>query len=180
LKSQYNLKIKGDGPIEYHLGCTYRHDPDGTLIADPKRYVDKLMDNFFQTFGHKPKKARPPLTAKDHPELDDSELLCEKGIKLYQSMIGQLQWLISLGRFDIASAVMSLSTYRAAPRQAILIGLNVYLDIYTITLMVVYVSRLLNQTTVIFLNKTLIGIALYTAMFMKSCLQTSLHQWGAM
>jgi hypothetical protein len=75
------------------------------------------MDNFYQTFGHKPKKSRPPLIAKDHPELDDSELLCEKEIKLYQSMIGQLQWLISLGRFDISTAVMSLSGYRAAPRQ---------------------------------------------------------------
>ena len=29
LKYKYNLKIKGDGPLEYHLGCDYHLDPDG-------------------------------------------------------------------------------------------------------------------------------------------------------
>jgi hypothetical protein len=32
------------------------------------------------------------------------------------SLIGQCQWLVSLGRFDISSAVMTLSRFRAAPR----------------------------------------------------------------
>jgi hypothetical protein len=31
-------------------------------------------------------------------------------------LIGQLQWLITLGRFDVMQAVASLSTFRAAPR----------------------------------------------------------------
>ena len=37
LKKKYNLKLKGVGPFEYHLGCTYNKDPDGTLAADPRR-----------------------------------------------------------------------------------------------------------------------------------------------
>ena len=37
LKKRYNLKLKGVGPLEYHLGCTYKRDPDGTLAADPRR-----------------------------------------------------------------------------------------------------------------------------------------------
>ena len=37
LKEKYNLKLKGVGPLEYHLGCTYKKDPDGTLAADPSR-----------------------------------------------------------------------------------------------------------------------------------------------
>ena len=36
LKNKYNLQLKGAGPLEYHLGCTYKKDPDGTLAADPK------------------------------------------------------------------------------------------------------------------------------------------------
>jgi hypothetical protein len=32
------------------------------------------------------------------------------------SLIGQLQWLITLGRFDVMQAVVALSTFRAAPR----------------------------------------------------------------
>ena len=51
-----------------------------------------------------------------HPELDTSELLKEDGIKRYQSLIGALQWCVTLGRFDIACAVMTMSRYRAAPR----------------------------------------------------------------
>ena len=31
-------------------------------------------------------------------------------------MIGAMQWAISIGRFDIATAVMSLSSFRVAPR----------------------------------------------------------------
>ena len=38
LKKRYNLKLKGIGPLEYHLGCTYKEDPDGTLAADPRRF----------------------------------------------------------------------------------------------------------------------------------------------
>ena len=29
-KNKFNLKTKGDGPLEYHLGCDYYLDPDGT------------------------------------------------------------------------------------------------------------------------------------------------------
>jgi hypothetical protein len=32
-------------------------------------------------------------------------------------MIGELQWAISLGRFDILKAVMNISQYRIAPRE---------------------------------------------------------------
>ena len=38
LKKRYNLKLKGVGPLEYHLGCTYKKDPDRTLAADPRRF----------------------------------------------------------------------------------------------------------------------------------------------
>jgi len=57
-----------------------------------------------------------PLDKGDHPEIDDSPLLDEDDIAKYQSMIGACQWLISLGRFDIAAAIVSLSRFRAAPR----------------------------------------------------------------
>jgi hypothetical protein len=57
------------------------------------------------------------MSEKDHPELDTSELLDSTGIKQYQSLIGDLQWLITLGRFDIHLCVTTLSGYRVAPRQ---------------------------------------------------------------
>jgi hypothetical protein len=60
-------------------------------------------------------KVHLPLEKGDHPELDTSELLDQTGVQQYQSLIGSLQWAISLGRFDIATAVMSLSSFPALP-----------------------------------------------------------------
>ena len=49
------------------------------------------------------------------PELDQSGFCNEEDIKQYQTLTGQLQWLISLGRFDIGINTMSLSRYRVQP-----------------------------------------------------------------
>ena len=117
LKKKYNLKLKGVGPLEDHLGCTYKKDPDGTLAADPRRYVNKILESYERMFNEKPRKSRPPLEGGDHPELDTSELCDDHQTKQFQTLIGQLQWLISLGRFDIAVHVMSLSRFRAQPRK---------------------------------------------------------------
>ena len=48
--------------------------------------------------------------------MDDSELLGIDEIKIYQSLIGSLQWAIQIGRFDVGTAVMTMSRFRAAPR----------------------------------------------------------------
>ena len=117
LKKKYNLKLKGVGPLEYHLGCTYKKDPDGTLAADPRRYFNKILESYERMFKEKPRKSRPPLEGGDHPELDTSELCDDHQTKQFQTLIGQLQWLISLGCFDIAVHVMSLSRFRAQPRK---------------------------------------------------------------
>ena len=117
LKKKYNLKLKSVGPLEYHLGCTYKKDPDGTLAADPRRYVNKILESYERMFKEKPRKSRPPLEGGDHLELDTSELCDDHQTKQFQTLIGQLQWLISLGRFEIAVHVMSLSRFRAQPRK---------------------------------------------------------------
>ena len=36
----------------------------------------------------------------DHPDLDNSELASEELVTKYMCMIGQLQWVFTLGRFD--------------------------------------------------------------------------------
>ena len=67
-------------------------------------------------FGERPStNVYSPLEHGDHPELDTSELLDQTGIQQYQSLIGSLQWAISLGRLDIATAVLSMSSFCAAP-----------------------------------------------------------------
>ena len=117
LKKKYNLKLKGVGPLEYHLGCTYKKDPDGTPAADPRRYVNKILESYERMFKEKPRKSRPPLEGGDHPELHTPELCDEHQTNQFQTLVGQLQWLISPGHFDIAVHVMSLSRFRAQPRK---------------------------------------------------------------
>jgi hypothetical protein len=71
-------------------------------------------------FGSKLKtnKITSPLVKGGHPKIDDSAFLEEEGIQKYQSLIGQLQWALSLGRFNIAVVIMMmLSAFRSAPRK---------------------------------------------------------------
>ena len=76
-----------------------------------------MIDNCVRFFGEKPKPVFSPLAPGDHPELDSSDLLDLEGTKIYQSLIGALQWVIQIGRFDVATAVMTMSRFRAAPRK---------------------------------------------------------------
>ena len=46
LKSKYKLKVKGDGPLTYHLGAEYFQDPDGTMVSQPKKYIEKLRETY--------------------------------------------------------------------------------------------------------------------------------------
>ena len=111
-------KLLHVGPVTFHLGCDYFRDDDGTLCVGPRKYIDKMCEEYEQLFGKKPKQnVTSPLEKNDHPELDMSEILNTDGIKQYQSLIGTLQWTVTLGRFDIATAVMTMSSFRIAPRQ---------------------------------------------------------------
>ena len=69
-----------------------------------------------QMFGIKPKQYWSPLEHRDHAEVDTFEELDKSGIKQYQSMIGSLQWAVSLGRLDIACATMTMSRFRIQTR----------------------------------------------------------------
>ena len=117
LSNKFNYKLKGDGPVEYHLGMDLGRDPDGTLFFGTMKYITKMMEGFTTLYGELPREATSPLVKNDHPEIDTSEELGEEGISIYMSLIGSLQWLISLGRFDVATAVMTMSRFRSAPRK---------------------------------------------------------------
>jgi hypothetical protein len=116
LKGKYDLKLKGVGPIEFHLGCDFFRDPDQTLCFGPRRYVDRMVKTYERMFGKKPKEVSSPLVKNNHPEMDTSELVTEAGITQYQSMIGASQWPISLGCFNVHTAIMTMSHLCVTPR----------------------------------------------------------------
>ena len=113
----HKFKLKGTGPVKFHLGCDYFRDENGTLCVGPKTYIERLALQYKSMFGVAPTTTyRAPLEKNDHPELDTSSLLNEDGITQYQSLIGAMQWTITLGRFDVSVAVMTMSGFRVAPR----------------------------------------------------------------
>ena len=77
----------------------------------------------------------------------------------YLTMVGQLQWLVTLGRFDIHAQVATMSRFRAASMplgvRIMQIGLG-----------------LINLTILSYLTKILIGHTLYMVMSKKSFLTT--------
>jgi hypothetical protein len=67
-------------------------------------------------FGEPPRAYNSPLECNNHPELDDSRELDAKDTTKYKLMIGALQWVILLGRFDVLTAIMTMSSFRSCPR----------------------------------------------------------------
>jgi hypothetical protein len=49
--------------------------------------------------------------------MDDSPFLRQDETQQFQSLIGAMQWAVLIGRLDIATAVISLSSFCAMPRR---------------------------------------------------------------
>ena len=60
LELDSGFKLKGVGPITYHLGCDYSHDTNGTLYHGPKRYIKKMIAAYESMSGEN-------LTRTTHP-----------------------------------------------------------------------------------------------------------------
>ena len=39
----HSFKLKGTGPIEYHLGMIFHCNEDGVLSISPRKYIDKMV-----------------------------------------------------------------------------------------------------------------------------------------
>jgi hypothetical protein len=116
LEKQHKFKLKGTGPISFHLGMDFTKDEDYNLCISPTRYIDILVKNYEKSFGMKQTTSFTfPLEKGDHPELDTSALCTTDQIAQYQSIIGALQWIVTIGCFDINAAIMTMSGFHMAP-----------------------------------------------------------------
>ena len=61
LKEKYKLKLKGVGPINYHLGCGYTRDEDRTLVVDPRKNAEKILESYGKTLEKNQGRPRHPL-----------------------------------------------------------------------------------------------------------------------
>ena len=71
----YQLKVKGDGPLTYRLGAGCYHDPDGTMVCQPKKYIEDLKETYIRHCNTEPCKGlKTPLEKNDHPKLDSTDI----------------------------------------------------------------------------------------------------------
>ena len=76
-----------------------------------------MVDCYYYMFSAKPKLSFSTILEKgDHAELYTSECLDSDGVQKYQSIIGAIQWAVSLGILDVNTTVMTLASFRAEPR----------------------------------------------------------------
>ena len=65
LKEDYKLKVKGAGPLRHHFSADYTSDKDNTLVCQPKKYIDRLVDSYHSMFKKDPpKNMRTPLLTR--------------------------------------------------------------------------------------------------------------------
>ena len=106
--------VKAVGPPEYYLGNDFKKDKKGRWQIGCKKYLKEAIRRIESMFGTL-SKHDTPMVAGDHPEMDTSPLLDDKGHKQYQMLIGILNWIVILGRLDVCYAVSSLSRFVACP-----------------------------------------------------------------
>ena len=121
LKKVYTMK--GVGIPEYYLGGNVEqldehwNKEDISLGFSAQMYIKNVIPKFEKLFNQSFKAIRTPMAEDFHPEIDDSPLCSSDDAAKFRSIIGCANWLITLGRFDISYATMSLGCFNMAPRE---------------------------------------------------------------
>lgn len=118
-KIKERFLVKSGGPPDYYLGNDFRwEDSEKLWTVGSLTYTKEAIRRIEEIVGELRSFKTPLPNSEDcHPEMDQSELLDEKGHRLFQMLLGMAQWLVTIGRPDICFATSSLSRFGAAPRE---------------------------------------------------------------
>ena len=108
--------VKSQGPPDYYLGNNFKRDKKNRWCIGSRKYITEALSRIEKDFGTL-RKHDIPMVSGDHPELDASAILTGEDRQKYQMLIGILNWIVALGRLDIAFATSSLSRFVACPRK---------------------------------------------------------------
>ena len=83
-----------------------------------KSHIQNVVPKFEDCFDRKFKTGfKTPMSTEYHPEVDETPFLSDEDASKFRSVIGSLNWLITLGRFDVHCATNALSRFSMAPRE---------------------------------------------------------------
>lgn len=121
---EHNYRLKDEGPPERYLGARIgRYDISGTktwyMSAD--LYLKKAIDEVERRWGNLSKlfsrtSLDVPAPSDFHPEVDESRVLGDDDVQLFQSYVGILRWAVELGRVDLAHVTGVMARFAACPR----------------------------------------------------------------
>ena len=121
VKQTYSLK--GVGTPEYYLGGDFHKIEDPNLLAQNIRtalsaetYIKNAIEKFERMFGGELRESRFPMHEGSHPEMDESDYLPPEMATKFRAVIGSLNWVGILGRFDVLYATNTLARFSMAPR----------------------------------------------------------------
>jgi hypothetical protein len=108
---------KGSGPTEFHLDATsfVTNTKDSVMPHQVHSRNGSNYERVSLTETQECYQSTRKEVITQNSTVQD--LLNHEDTKIYQSLIGALQWVVQLGRIDIITAVMTMSRFRAAPRQ---------------------------------------------------------------
>jgi hypothetical protein len=92
-------------------------DPDTTIALSAETYITNAVEKYEQKFGCPITPYHSPMEHSYHSEEDNTNLLNPKQASLFRGLIGSANWVVTLGRFDIAYAVNNLARFNMNPRQ---------------------------------------------------------------
>ena len=114
IKNEYH--IKGEGTPDYYLGNDYKTHK-GWYAVGCKKYIKEAVRRVHDKEKGKMKRQSVPFSPFYHPEMDTSEFLDDDGHMYYQMLVGMLNWIVGIGRFDISHATSSLARFDSCPRK---------------------------------------------------------------
>ena len=113
--------LKSIGPPSYYLGNDYNFwSEENAWVLSCATYINECIrrleaDSELGVLNGTLYKHHTPMLEGCHPELDESSLLPDVGIRKFQMLIGMAQWACTIGRLDISFAVSLLSRFSSAP-----------------------------------------------------------------
>lgn len=122
VKKVGNFKLKGVGEPEYYLGgdIERKKRDDGlgyTSKLSARTYIKNVCEKIEKLFQITLKNYHSPLEGGYHPELDDSNYLGDDEVSKYRMLVGSMSWAVTLGRFDVMFASITMARYNAMPRE---------------------------------------------------------------
>jgi hypothetical protein len=127
---QEDYILKGIGIPRYYLGGDIMQ-LDGSWSSNgsnvktslsAETYIDNAISKFEKAFSSDTapftfRQYSSPMDPDYHPEADTTPPLNPRQATIYRGLIGAANWVVTLGRFDVAYTVNTLARYSMAPRQ---------------------------------------------------------------